>query len=217
MPATASTDRPRPRRRLTYANVVSTLALVVAVAGGGGAAVAAGLAKNSVSSPQIRNGQVKTVDLAAGAVTSKKVKNRSLAAKDIKLRSLGRGRVAASPAGPIVGLANPYTSVATVELTAPADGYVVLHGVTSVSAGDTDTFMNGRFTVDGAIAGRTHYLDGGDVDGLFDQSQAQLEVIPVTKGRHTYGWQLREAEVSTYASVYGSQLVVQFFPEGSIG
>jgi hypothetical protein len=65
-------------RRLTYANIVSTLALVVAV-GGGGAAVAAGLQKNSVGSPQIKNGQVKTADLAANAVTGKKVKESSLA------------------------------------------------------------------------------------------------------------------------------------------
>ena len=70
------------RRRLTYANVVSTLALVVAVTGGG-AAVAAGLAKNSVGSPQIKNGQVKAADLAGNAVTSAKVKDNSLTGADI--------------------------------------------------------------------------------------------------------------------------------------
>lgn len=49
--------------RMTYANVASTVALV-AVVGGGGAAVAAGVAKNSVGSPQIKNGSVQTVDIA---------------------------------------------------------------------------------------------------------------------------------------------------------
>ena len=44
--------------KFTYANVASTLALIIAV-GGGGAAVAA-VAKNSVGSPQIKAGAVKT-------------------------------------------------------------------------------------------------------------------------------------------------------------
>ncbi|WP_193607208.1 hypothetical protein [Nocardioides lijunqiniae] len=76
-------------RRLTYANVVSTLALVIAV-GGGGAAVAAGLAKNSVGSPQIRDGAVKRADLGRGSVVSAKVKDGSVTGADVKEASLGR-------------------------------------------------------------------------------------------------------------------------------
>lgn len=64
-------------RHLTFANVASATALVVAL-GGGGAAVAAGLAKNSVGSPQIKNGAVKTEDLDGNAVTGAKVKESSL-------------------------------------------------------------------------------------------------------------------------------------------
>lgn len=74
-------------RRLTYANVVSTLALVVAL-GGGGAAVAAGLAKNSVGSPQIKNGQVTAADLAGNSVTSAKIKDGQVTGKDVKESSL---------------------------------------------------------------------------------------------------------------------------------
>ena len=54
--------------RLSYANVVSTCALVLAVAGGG-VAVAAALPANSVGSKQITNGSIKGKDLKAGAVT----------------------------------------------------------------------------------------------------------------------------------------------------
>lgn len=69
--------------RLTYANVVSTVALVIAV-GGGGAVAHAALAKNSVGSPQIKNGQVKTVDLGRNAVTTKKIKPRAVGSPQLK-------------------------------------------------------------------------------------------------------------------------------------
>lgn len=65
--------------RLTYANVASTLALVVAL-GGGGAAVAAGLAKNSVGTKQLK----------ASAVTSAKVKDNSITGKDVAESTLGQ-------------------------------------------------------------------------------------------------------------------------------
>lgn len=65
--------------RLTYANVASTLALVVAL-GGGGAAVAAGLAKNSVGTKQLK----------ADAVTSAKVKKDTLTGQDVKESTLGK-------------------------------------------------------------------------------------------------------------------------------
>ncbi|SDD00065.1 hypothetical protein [Nocardioides lianchengensis] len=74
--------------RFTYANVASTLALVL-VLGGGGTAVAAGaLAKNSVGSKQIRAGAVKNPDLARNAVTATKVKNDSLTGADVQESTL---------------------------------------------------------------------------------------------------------------------------------
>lgn len=56
----------RMRRRLSYANVVATLALVVAVAGGA-TAVAGGFKalKNSVTSKSIKDGNVTARDLTA--------------------------------------------------------------------------------------------------------------------------------------------------------
>lgn len=84
-----------------YANVTSTMALVVAL---GGTAYAA----NSVRSSDIVNGQVKSVDigskqvknpdLATNAVTSAKVRDRTLLARDFKPGQLPAG--AAGPAGP---------------------------------------------------------------------------------------------------------------------
>jgi hypothetical protein len=79
--------------KLTYANVASTLALIIAV-GGGGAAVAA-VAKNSVGSPQIKDGAVQTADLGANAVVSSKVQTDTLTGADIKESTLGKVPTAA--------------------------------------------------------------------------------------------------------------------------
>jgi hypothetical protein len=50
------------RKHLTFANVASATALVVAL-GGGGVALAAGLAKNSVGSPQVKPNSLKSSDI----------------------------------------------------------------------------------------------------------------------------------------------------------
>jgi hypothetical protein len=65
--------------------VTSTLALVVALGGTG--AYAAG----TIGSKDIRNGQVKGADLARNAVSSSKVKDGSLRAKDLKAGELPAG------------------------------------------------------------------------------------------------------------------------------
>jgi hypothetical protein len=60
------------RSRLTYANVVSTLALFLV--GAGGTAFAAGqLAKNSVGTAQIKNKAITTAKIKNGAVTGAKI------------------------------------------------------------------------------------------------------------------------------------------------
>jgi hypothetical protein len=66
-----------PKPRLSYANVVATLALVLAVVGGA-TAIALSLPKNSVHSKQIAKEAVKTSDIAKDAVTGDKVKESTL-------------------------------------------------------------------------------------------------------------------------------------------
>jgi hypothetical protein len=62
------------RSHLTYANVVATLALVVAVAGGSTAiAVSSKVKKNSVGTKQLKNGSVTAAKLANGNVTAPKL------------------------------------------------------------------------------------------------------------------------------------------------
>jgi hypothetical protein len=70
------------RRRLTYANVIATLALVLAL--GGGAYAAFQLPRNSVRSMNIKNGQVKARDIGNNQVRSSDIKNGQVKSEDIK-------------------------------------------------------------------------------------------------------------------------------------
>jgi hypothetical protein len=75
------------RRRPSVALLLSILAVVVALSG---TAYAVNIApKNSVVSRSIKNGQVRTADVAAAAVTGQKVKDGSIRPRDIAAHSLG--------------------------------------------------------------------------------------------------------------------------------
>jgi hypothetical protein len=69
--------RHKLRSHMTYANVMATIAVFVALATGGA------YAANTIRSTDIVDGEVKTPDLAAGAVTSPKVANGSLLLQDL--------------------------------------------------------------------------------------------------------------------------------------
>jgi hypothetical protein len=66
------------RERFTYANVVATIALLLAVTGAATAMAVLKLPKNSVKSKQIAKEAVKTSDIAKDAVTGDKVKESTL-------------------------------------------------------------------------------------------------------------------------------------------
>lgn len=76
------------RSRLTYANVVATLALFIAL-GGASAFAATQLAKNSVGSRQLKSKAVTTGKIALNAVNGSRVANGSLDGADINLAALG--------------------------------------------------------------------------------------------------------------------------------
>jgi hypothetical protein len=88
------------RARLSYANVVATLALFVALGGASYAAVT--LPKNSVGSAQLKPGAVTTKKLRNGAVTGAKVRPGTITARRIKRgtitrRELSLGRLGRLP------------------------------------------------------------------------------------------------------------------------
>jgi hypothetical protein len=117
------------RRRLSFANVTSLLALTIAL--GGTSYAAATLARNSVGSAQIRRGTIVGSDIHRNAITSSKVKDRSLKAIDFADGQLPAGPKgdtgAQGPQGPkgdkgdtgTVGAATVQSTTASVDL---ADG-----------------------------------------------------------------------------------------------
>lgn len=199
-------------RRLTYANVASTLALVVAL-GGGGAAVAAGLAKNSVGSPQIKNGAVKRADLGSGAVDSGKVKDNSLTGKDIDESTLV-GPMVVSGVGPNGDLTGDAAVIASVTLDAPAAGFVLVTGESTFSADDNGGWITAWLRADG-VAKRSTYWEPGDVDSNYDATAMMSVVLPVTKGSHTYALAVAEPGAANPGVYYRPQVTVQWFPKGS--
>lgn len=96
------------RSRLTYANVVATLALFFAL--GGGTAVAL-QGRNTVDSGDIINGQVKSGDVLDGTLTSTdvafdslhgdEIQDGSLGGNDVVPNSLGGNEIAEFSLGPV--------------------------------------------------------------------------------------------------------------------
>ncbi len=88
------------REQLTYANVIATLALFLALGGVGYAATH--LPRNSVGSRQLKAGAVTGAKIRRGAVTGAKVKDGSLSAADLAPGTIpsGSGTSPGGPAGP---------------------------------------------------------------------------------------------------------------------
>jgi hypothetical protein len=84
------------RARLTYANVVATVAMFIAL--GGASYAAFNLPRNSVGTKQIKKNAVTSAKIKLGAVTGEDVKNGSLSASDFGQGQLPRG--AEGPPGP---------------------------------------------------------------------------------------------------------------------
>ena len=97
------------RRHLSYANVMATIAVFVALGGAGYAAVK--LPKNSVGTKQLKRDAVTSVKIRNSTVTGGDVKNGSLSARDFG------GSLPAGPPGP-KGNAGPSGTIAG----APAGG-----------------------------------------------------------------------------------------------
>src|SRR3954452_4482867 len=77
----------RLRRRLTFANVCSMIALTVAVGTGGAYAAntigSDDIIDESIQSVDIKNGQVKTADIAGNAVNSNRIVDGEVANADL--------------------------------------------------------------------------------------------------------------------------------------
>ncbi|MGA8745150.1 MAG: hypothetical protein WB507_04730 [Solirubrobacterales bacterium] len=83
-----------PRGKLTYANVISTLALFL-VLSGGAAYAASHLGKNSVGSKQIKNNAVSTAKIKNAAVTGEKLAPGSVGGAQLQANSVSASNIQA--------------------------------------------------------------------------------------------------------------------------
>lgn len=145
------------RRRLTYANVMSTIAVFGVLGGGAWAAgkiTSKDIAKDAVLSKQIKNGTIESQDLAKGAVTAKQVKLGSLSPGHVK-------NLVATPAGN----SSAVTGEPSVELPYP------LQGASWTQAGSQLELLTGtvRFTTPPACV-----LDG--TPGQFGNGRVRVKL-----------------------------------------
>jgi hypothetical protein len=146
---------PRLRSRVTYANVMSTFAAVVALGAGSAYAVT-----------QLPAHSVGTKQLANSSVTGKKVKDGSLKAKDFKAGEL--------PSGPR-GLTGPKGDQgAPGDDGAPAGVYLGTVSNVTIPATPADTCFKGGLTEPGIKVGDT-VLVVPDYGGTFPIS---ISVVP---------------------------------------
>ena len=87
----------RLRNRLTYGNVVGSLALFIAL--GGTSYAVTQLPRNSVGSAQIKRSAVGASELRRGAVSSRAVRDRSLRLRDISTATRASLRGSQGPKG----------------------------------------------------------------------------------------------------------------------
>jgi hypothetical protein len=134
----------RFRKHLSYANVMATIAVFVALGGSSYAAIT--LSKNSVKSKHIGKGQVKRSDIGKNAVTSAKVKNFSLLAQDFRA-----GQLPSGPPGQ-QGSQGPPGEPATKLFAAVALDGKLVHG-TGVTAAVRESAGNYTVTFDRSLDG----------------------------------------------------------------
>ena len=162
----------RIRSKLSFANVMSMTAVMIAL---GGTSYAAAVARNSVGSPQIRPKAVKNSDLGDSAVTSGKVKNGSLLAQDFAL-----GQIPAGPAGAVgprglTGQTGPAGPTGPAGATGPTGPTGAFGAVTSYSVTSAVDIPDGtKQTIDVYCPAGQQAVGGG---GRGDDNNSELTAM----------------------------------------
>jgi hypothetical protein len=86
------------RKRLTYANVMSSIAVFL-VLGGATAFAASHLGKNSVGAKQLKSNAVTTAKIKKNAVTATKIKSKAVTTDKIAAGAVGAGQLAGGAVG----------------------------------------------------------------------------------------------------------------------
>lgn len=131
----------RLRSHLTFANIVSLLALFIALGGG---AYAMTLPKNSVGANQLKKNAVISSKIKAGAVTASKVKAHSLLSADF-----AAGQLPAGPRGATGPSGAPGSAVAYGAFAGSSTGVSISGPVKNLSAGNISRAGAGAYCFSG--------------------------------------------------------------------
>jgi len=218
----------RLRRKLTYANVASTVALVLALSGG------VAYAANTIYSTDIVDGQVRRPDIGASAVNSSKVGDNSLTGTDIlesTLSGVNADSVGGYAAGNLIRVGG-VTKRAAVDMPdcspgldylvysfyAPGPGFVLLNG--------TFTSQYGNYVEGGALAARFERTDPSLAVGEWVESvgnaansrssMALTQVFPVSGGTNTFSLKVCDNADATgnSSTAISAQISALFTPFG---
>lgn len=147
----------RLRPHLKFANVVSLLALFIALGGGAYAMTlprnsvgASQLKQNAVISPKIKNSAVISSKIKAGAITGSKIKAHSLLSKDFAVGQLPTGpRGAQGKSGPAGVQGAAGSAVAYGSFAGSSTGVTISGPVKNLSAGNISRAGAGAYCFSG--------------------------------------------------------------------
>jgi hypothetical protein len=167
------------RRQLSFANVMSVMAVFIAL---GGSAWA--LSKNSVGSRQLKPSAVHTADIAGSAVTSPKVADNSLLGKDFRAGELPPGPISFSKTFPADDKTHLLARVHGIE----ADGFCsgLLDDVRVTLTPQTapgPLYISGNKAVDGVL---THLDQTAPGIAVIGGANADLDAIAQVDGTWTH-------------------------------
>ncbi|HEX6665023.1 MAG TPA: hypothetical protein VF081_00330 [Solirubrobacterales bacterium] len=207
------------RKRLTYANVMSSLAVFLVL--GGATAFAAGqLAKNSVGAKQLRKNAVSAAKIKKdavtdakikdGAVTGAEVKDGSLTGADVNLATLGTVPSAAT-AGAAANLAGrtPISVFAPAGLrTLATVGPFTIQAECRINQVGSDDAL---LLVSTAVNGASMDDNDGDEAEVFNVADGPLELL--TTGATTPQAEIETAETGGLTAVAPDGTAVVFHNE----
>jgi hypothetical protein len=163
-------DRQRIRERLTYANVMSTLAVFL-VLSGGAAYAASNLGKNSVGSKQLRKSAVTAAKIKKGAVTAVKLRDGSITAAKVADRTLTGTQINSSTLGTVPAAtraesASRADSATSADHASSADDAARFGGVVPVPPATPIELLNGWVPYGEAYDQPAYWVDANGVVNL---------------------------------------------------
>lgn len=135
MKSVSSKRRGILRRHFSYANVMATVAVFMALSG---VAWAASLPKNSVGSKQIRKDAVRSAEIKRAAVSTSEVKNNSLSGVDINEALLGKV--------PLAGTADSVTTDISITKRIQSSASAATPAAARAAATEVPLFSHGQLT-----------------------------------------------------------------------